>query len=178
LLPPKVEPGVPEAVQRALLDRKRLRISYLRPSEDEARQFEVSVLGLVVRGSVTYLVTVFLGYSKPRILAMHRIKHAAATENPAVEPPGFSFADYVASGELDWPVGEPTRVSFEVTEDLARVLTETRAADDQHIGPPNRNGWCSVSCTLPNTVETRHWLLSLGPRCRRVRYLARQGRSR
>ena len=75
----------------------------------------------------------------------------------------------MASGELDWPVGEPARTQFEVTEDLARVLAETRVSEDQIIGPRCRTGWCKVSCTMSNTVEAQQWLLSLGARCRRVR---------
>jgi len=61
LLPPKVEPGVPEAVQQALLERNRMRISYLRPSANELRTFEISVFEMVVRGSATYLVVSFWG---------------------------------------------------------------------------------------------------------------------
>jgi predicted DNA-binding transcriptional regulator YafY len=169
LLPPRVEPGVAETVQQALLDRKRLQISYLRPSADELRTFEISVLGMVVRGTVTYLVVSFWGYSEPRILAMHRVKHAALLNASALEPQGFSFKGYVASGELDWPVGHPVRAHFEVTEDLARVLAETRVSEDQIIGPRSRTGWRKVSCEMPNTVEARQWLLSLGTRCRGVR---------
>jgi predicted DNA-binding transcriptional regulator YafY len=166
LLPPKVEPGVPEAVQQALLDRRRLRIEYLRPSAVEARSFEVSVLGMVVRGSVTYLVVAFVGYNEPRILAMHRIKDATLLTRPAADPPGFSFRAYVESGELDWPIGPTRTVAFEVTEDLAQILLETPISHDQVLTRSARRGWMQVRATVMETMELRAWLDSQGKRLR------------
>jgi predicted DNA-binding transcriptional regulator YafY len=169
LLPPKVEPGVPEAVQRALLDRKRLRISYLRPSEDEPTESEISVLGLVVRGAVTYVVAVFWDYIDPRLLVMHRIKRATVLATPSREPPAFSMSRYVESGELDWPVGPIRMLSFEVAADVVRILEETPISGDQSIGRKSLRGWTAVRATVLDTVELRAWIDSLGRRARKVR---------
>jgi predicted DNA-binding transcriptional regulator YafY len=170
LLPPKVEPGVPEAVQQALLDRKRLHIHYLRPSDDETSEAEISVLGLVIRGSVTYLVAVFWEYDDPRLLVMHRIKRAVLLSSAAREPRAFSFGGYVRSGELDWPIGPVCRLTLEVTADLARILEETPIASDQTLTSIRRTGWVAVTATIADTLEVRSWLASLGVRARKVRF--------
>jgi len=170
LLPPKVEPDVPEAVQQALLDRKRLQIEYLRPSDDETTEAEISVLGLVVRGSVTYLVTVFWEYDDPRLLVMHRIKRAKVLEEAARAPAKFSFSQYVMSGELDWPVGECQRVEFEVTDDLARILSETPVSKDQTITRTRAAGWQRIVATVAPTMEFHAWTDAQGRRLRRVRF--------
>jgi predicted DNA-binding transcriptional regulator YafY len=166
LLPPKVEPGVPEAVQQALLDRRRLHIHYLRPSDDETSEAEVSVLGLVIRGSVTYLVAVFWEYDDPRLLVMHRIKAAQISQKQAREPKGFSFEAYVNSGEMDWPVGPMIKLKLDIAPDLVRVLEETPLSRDQRIAPARR-GWARLTATVQDTMELRAWVASCGGRARK-----------
>ena len=172
LLPPKVEPGVPEAVQRALLDRKRLRISYLQPSRDKPMEAEISVLGLVVRGSVTYPVALFWDYERPLHVAMHRIKRAILLDTPSREPSGFSLSQFVESGEMDWPVGPIRRVEFEVTADLARILLETPISNDQVIARVAHRGWVRIQATVAETMEFHAWLRAQGERLRRCRFSA------
>jgi len=177
LQPPKVSPGVPEAVQRALLDRKRLAIRYRQPAGDEPMDAEISVLGLVVRGAVTYLVTVFWDYQHPRLLTMHRILAADILATPSQEPAGFSFPDYVNSQQLDWPVGPPCTFVADVTTDLAVILEETRLSPTQVISPA-RNGWRRISAEVNDTMEFRAWVASLGDRCRNGQFKrARRSRS-
>jgi predicted DNA-binding transcriptional regulator YafY len=173
LLPPKVEPGVAEAVQRALLDRRRLTILYLRPSEDEAREAEISVLGLVVRDSLIYLVVVFWGYDEPRQLRLDRIKSARQCDKPAHEPKGFSLSTYVASGEMDWPIGPIINLTLTVSPDLVRVLEETPLSEDQRI-TAGRAGWARLTASVQDTMELRSWLSSHGKRIKSARFRAVQ----
>jgi predicted DNA-binding transcriptional regulator YafY len=168
LMPPKIEPGVPDAVQQALLDRKRLHIHYLRPSDDEPSEAEISVLGLVVRGSVTYIVAVFWEYHDPRLLVMHRIKAAQVAETPAREPRDFSFEAYVNSGEMDWPVGPTIKLKLDIRPDLVRVLEETPLSKGQTIAPIRR-GRARLTANVQDSMELRAWVASLGDRARRVR---------
>jgi predicted DNA-binding transcriptional regulator YafY len=168
LLPPKVAPGIAETVQRALLDRKRLTIHYLRPSDDETSEAEVSVLGMVVRDSLTYLVTVFWNYDDPRQLLLHRIKSAQLTETAAREPKDFTFGAYVESGEMDWPVGPMIKLRLDIAPDLVRVLEETPLSEDQQIRSARR-GWARLTATVQDTMELQAWIASRAGRARRVR---------
>lgn len=173
LMAPKVVPGVPETIQTALLDGKRVKLSYRRPHDGKVLDAECSVLGLVVRGQVTYLVTVFWDYDDVRLLVMHRIRAAEVLDKPAREPKGFSFADYVQSGELEWPIGPVRQLRMQVTPDLATILEETPIGPDQAIDPPKR-GWRQVTVTVQDTMELRTWIDSLGERRRAVRFGARK----
>jgi hypothetical protein len=132
------------------------------------------VLGLVVRGQVTYVVTVFWDYDDPRLLVMHRITAASLLDIPAREPKGFSFAEYVQSGELEWPIGPVRQLSMQVRPDLGTILEETPIASDQHVAPPKR-GWRRVTATVQDTMELRAWIDSLGERCRAVKFGAKKG---
>lgn len=163
LLPPKLEAGVPEAVQQALLDRRRLQIHYLRPSDDETSEAEISVLGLVVRGSVTYLVAVFWEYDDPRLLVMHRIKKAKVVDTASREPGGFDFRSYVESGVLDWPIGPLKKIRLIIAEDLARILDETPICSDQKI-VRRGSGWATLTGTVIDSVELRDLIKSWGNR--------------
>ena len=126
------------------------------------------MLGLVVRGSLTYLVTVYWEYDDPRLLLMHRIKSAQVTEQPAREPKGFSFDAYVNSGEIDWPVGPMIKLKLDIVPDLVRVLEETPLSGDQRIGAVRR-GWARLTATVQDTMELRGWVGSLRLRAKRRR---------
>ncbi|MDW8468151.1 MAG: WYL domain-containing protein [Burkholderiales bacterium] len=90
LLPPKVDPAVQAAVYEAVLERRRLRIHYVRRGETQPVEYEASPLAIVQRGPVTYIVATLFGYRDPRLLALHRVKSAVPLERRASDPPPAS----------------------------------------------------------------------------------------
>ena len=167
---PVVPVEISECVHLALLNQRLLQVAYLPMAQRVAKSYELSVLGMVVRGVVTYLVARIADFEDVRILALHRIQSAQLLDAPTREPENFDFAAYVAA-ELHWRVGEPAWFSFEVRPELARILSETPISTRQEISPPKR-GWCPVRAWLADTYELERWLLSQGTMLRKVQKLA------
>jgi len=166
---PVVPAEISDSAHRALLDQRLLQVSYLPMAARTPKSYELSVLGMVVRGVVTYLVVRIADYEDVRILALHRIQRAQLLDAPSREPEHFDFTAYVAA-ELPWRVGEPAWFSFEVCPELARILSETPISTSQEIGPPKR-GWCAVRAWLADTYELERWLLSQGKLLRKIQKL-------
>ena len=166
---PVVPAEISDCVHLALLNQRLLHVSYLPMAARAPKSYELSVLGMVVRGVGTYLVVRIADFEDVRILALHRIQSAELLDAPTREPENFDFAAYVAA-ELDWRVGETAWFSFEVRPELARILTETPISTKQEISPPKR-GWCAVRAWLADTYELERWLLSQGKLLRKVQKL-------
>jgi hypothetical protein len=61
LIPPKIAPGVQEAVYQALLDGRQLKAAYKSRGQDEPKDMVLNPLGVVVREGVIYLIATALG---------------------------------------------------------------------------------------------------------------------
>ena len=72
LLPPKIRPGVFEAVSNALYVNKWLKLKY-QNAAGERGSYRVMPLGLAQQGPRLYLVCRFRGFDNERSLALHRI---------------------------------------------------------------------------------------------------------
>mgnify|MGYP002660822163 CR=1 FL=1 len=78
LLPPKIVPGVFEAVSEALYANRWLTLDY-QNSAGKRRSITVMPLGLAQQGPRLYLVCRFDGFNNERSLALHRIRKAEAS---------------------------------------------------------------------------------------------------
>ena len=78
LLPPKIKPGVFEAVSNALYDNKWLKLNY-ENAQGWRDKYRVMPLGLAQQGPRLYLVCRFEGFDNERSLAVHRIISAEAS---------------------------------------------------------------------------------------------------
>ena len=163
LLAPKVNEEVTKVVYQSLLDGKRIKLGYVtRSSEAEGvREYEVSPLGLVVRGNLIYLVCTLWQYQDVRQLVMHRIKHAQMTEQPLSSPPDFDLDRYVDQGELQYPVGSMIRLKVIFARAVAAHLYETPLSDDQQITDMNGDH-VMVTATVRETAQLEWWLLAFG----------------
>lgn len=74
LLPPVTNQGVQEAVQNAVINECQLQADYQGAGSSNSQSLTLHPLGLVQRGSVTYLLATAFNYADVRLYAAHRFK--------------------------------------------------------------------------------------------------------
>lgn len=160
---PPIRKAVVQAVYEALLNQQRLEIRYRsrQSPDDNAREAEISPLGLVFRESVAYLVCGFWDYPDIRTLALHRVERAKLLDKSATEPTDFDLDAYIGGGVFDLPVGPPIRLVARFTRAAAYHLQEGGLSDDQVL-KPLEDDWVRVEATVSDTAQLRWWLLGFG----------------
>src|SRR3546814_15760031 len=74
LIAPRIKRQVHAVVSEALLAEQQLEIAYRAIGGTQSRSHRIHPLGLVLEGTVLYLVASFYAYDEPRQLAMHRLE--------------------------------------------------------------------------------------------------------
>jgi predicted DNA-binding transcriptional regulator YafY len=163
LLAPKVDDAAARVVYQALADGKRIRMTYTpRASEGEGdRDYEVNPLGLVVRGNLIYLVCTMWNYPDIRQLALHRVKSALMTDEPAPRPADFDLDRYIEQGEFQYPVGPMIQLKARFKRATAAHLYETPLSTDQVIEDVDAEH-VLVTATVRDTAQLTWWLLGIG----------------
>jgi predicted DNA-binding transcriptional regulator YafY len=163
LLAPKFSNDAVRVVYDALLAGRRFVADYRSRSNDtdEVKSYEVNPLGLVVRGTVLYLVCTLWDYQDIRQLALHRILTANPTDKPVMRPDAFNLDEYIQSGEFQYPVGPPIQLKAKFSRGAAAHLVETPLSDDQVIESLDADHVC-VTATVRDTAQLDWWLLGFG----------------
>ena len=161
LIPPSVNGAVLETVYEALRIERRFKARYRRRQDQQPRDYDVNPLGLVLRGSVVYLICTVAEYEDPLQFALHRMDTAELTDTPTHAPPGFDLDEYLQQNYLDFRLGDPLRLHIRIDSEIAKHLEETPLAEDQHIGP-DEHGWRKLTATVSDTSQLRWWLMGFG----------------
>jgi len=161
LLPPDCSEEVIEAVHSALLSEQQLEINYTYRENGETKTYSVHPLGIVQRGTVTYLVVTIYDYKDIRMLALHRIKNAKALDLPSKTPVGFNLAGYISQGAFGFEESGTIKLAVRFTLPAAEHLWETPLSLDQEI-VPDKSGWVRLQATVADTAQLRWWLMGFG----------------
>ena len=161
LIPPKISPEVLEVVQAALLNDHQLEVIYRSAGADAGKAMTLHPCGLILRGSITYLVATAFDYKDPRLYALHRMTAPKELTGKSEKPDNFDLDQYVEDGHLQFGDGKPFVMKAWVNEFLAKLLQETPLAQDQSLKPAE-DGY-ALTATLKNTWQLRWWILSQGP---------------
>lgn len=159
LLPPDVGVDVLEVVQTALLQDDQIQVLYSGNNLKEA-ELTLNPLGLIVRGTVTYLVATAFEYKDVRLYALHRIKKAESLYERAQKLKGFDLSKYVEDGAMQFGGGKPITLNAFISSNLARILEETRISKDQKI--TEKKGEIHLAATVIDSWQLRWWILSKG----------------
>ncbi|MGH8054718.1 MAG: helix-turn-helix transcriptional regulator [Stenotrophomonas sp.] len=160
LLPPKIVPGVLEAVSDALYRNHWLHLDY-RNSQSKRSQADVMPLGLAQQGPRLYLVCRFRDYDDNRNLALHRILSASVTTLSFERPLDFDLKHYDEDGHFGFGKGERIQLSFRITRNSGQQLLETPLSPDQKV-VELENGWLQVNATVVDSMLLRRWLRGFG----------------
>lgn len=163
---PKINSQVREAVYRALLEEKPLRLMHLSRGKREAGEFIISPLGLVVRDYLIYLYGLTREKKQVLSFALNRTQHAEILENVVIDQPpaDFSLAGY--EHLVSMPIKGSPRLDLilRIGKNSAYSLRECPLAGKQTVTDDLENpGGSILRAEVPNTVELRQWVRSLGP---------------
>ena len=133
LIAPSINYDVLNVVYDCLLNNKKFQAKYFGRYDDQYKTFLVNPLGLVFRGTVTYLVVTLNDYQDIRIMSLHRFVDAIATEQASVVPDGFNLDSYIKEGRFDFLIGDSIDLEMIISADVAIHLNESQLTDNQQI---------------------------------------------
>jgi predicted DNA-binding transcriptional regulator YafY len=164
-LHPPVDPAVQKAVTDALLLDRQIDALYAPGPSGDPRAYRLQPLGLILRGSVTYLVACKGGSTSPALYALHRFRHADVRPDPVSLPSGFDLDAALrrGRGQFGIPAQGATSLKLVIACDavLAALLAESPLAGDQQVCALG-DGRVEIRATVADSWELRWWLLGRG----------------
>jgi predicted DNA-binding transcriptional regulator YafY len=161
-IPTQIDPEIQATIYNGLLLERQLEVTYRALSNGkEAKTYPLHPLGLVVMEQVVYLVCTVKDYQDARFLAVHRIDAARLLDQDAARPKQFDIDEFI-SREFGIRLGsQPLELVMRVRGILGKYLAETPVAHDQTMTTLDSE-WTQVNATVPDTVQLRMWLRSMG----------------
>ncbi|ODS63799.1 MAG: hypothetical protein ABS41_04825 [Arenimonas sp. SCN 70-307] len=172
LIPPEIDPDVLRTIHQALIDHRQVRITYQPRATKQTKSYAIHPIGLIQRGSVSYLACTVEDFEDPRLLAMHRIRKAEALDAAArKQPPEVMEAAkaMVTSGFSD---RGPIKLVMRMASDAIAHIEENRLSADQTISETEDPKWMLVKAKVNDTEQLRWWLYGYADRIVIVRPLA------
>ena len=92
---------------------------------------------------------------------MHRIDNAILLEQSVIIPEGYVIDEFIAR-EFGIRIGpKPLELVLRVRGLLGNFLVETPLAQGQKVSKLD-DGWTRIKVTVPDTLQLRTWIMSLG----------------
>jgi predicted DNA-binding transcriptional regulator YafY len=157
-IPPEIDAEVLRTIHQALIDQRQARITYQPRATKQNKTYAIHPIGLIQRGSVSYLACTVEDFDDPRLLAMHRIRKAEALDAAArKQPPEVMEAakGMVSSGFSD---RGPIKLVMRMASDAIAHIEENRLSADQTISETEDPDWMLVKATVNDTEQLRWWL--------------------
>lgn len=159
LLPPKIQPGVFEAVSDALYRNQWLKVDYIN-SGGKNTKAEVMPLGLAHQGPCLYLVCRYRGFADERSLALHRMQSAEASTLTFERPPDFDLQKYEQDGRFLFGEGKRIRLKFRINQDAGKHLRESPLSSDQKVRVIGDQ--LEITATVVDSAVLERWLRGFG----------------
>ena len=166
LLPPKVRPGVFDAISNALYENRRLEVDYTNAGGKSATS-DIMPLGLAQQGPRLYLVCRFKGFDNERSLAVHRIQAARMSAFKFEYPKEFDLKKYDDDGRFGFGEGKRIRLVFQIEKGAGLQLLESPLAIDQTVKDLGKT--YEISATVTETAQLEWWLRGFGDQVSKLR---------
>jgi len=160
LLPPKIVPGVFEAVSEALYSNHWLQLEY-KNAGGKRSNASVMPLGLVQQGARLYLVCRYGGFDNERNLALHRIVSAQVSTLTFERPKTFDLKQYDDDGRFGFGEGEKVRLVFRIKRGAGMHLMESPLSTDQQV-VEHEDGQLEITATVVDSAMLEWWLRGFG----------------
>jgi predicted DNA-binding transcriptional regulator YafY len=147
-------------IQQAMIERRRLQLSYYSMSRDAETRRAVDPYRLTVHDGGLYLVGHCHLRGAPRIFAVERIR-ALEVLRARFEPPAGFDVDAYLDGALGIIQGEIVRVRVVFARELARYIRERLWHPTQRVRDLE-DGRLELTLRVADTLEVRRWLLGFG----------------
>ncbi len=161
LATPEVDAIVQEQVYTALLLNRKLEVQYKKHGAKAHKPYTINPLGLVLKNGVFYIPCTVFDYDDIRLLTLHRMKEAKATEQMVDKPEGFDLDAYIQSGELQFKIGDDISLKAVVSKDVAFHLRERKLNPKQTL-EEQADGTFLLQAEVKDTWELRFWLRGHG----------------
>jgi predicted DNA-binding transcriptional regulator YafY len=166
-LAPDIRPECLAAAMDAVTRNRRLRFDYV-SSKGQASSLERTILGLVGKDSTIYLVGVEGLSDTPHHFALHRVRSAAVSHQPAQERVGFDLSQYIIdTNQFSHPLYENSlqiRLVLRIDPVYIYHFRERRLSEQQLIEEPTaEDPWYRLSASVPNTYMLPPFLWSMCP---------------
>lgn len=160
LIPPQVDNQVLERVEQALLEGKVLQVKYAPRPPRQAKSYLVNPLALVTKGSTLYLIATLVQDGEYRHFALHRASHAELTEKRSTEPAEFDLDDYLAKGNLAFPLHRQIELALRVDYIKGYHLQQSKLSEEQRIEPDGSHHFI-IHANVNDNEELLWWLMSI-----------------
>jgi len=160
---PAIDPDIQTVLTQALLENRRIAVSYLPIRAKELKEYVVNPLGLVVRDQSIYLVCTLWDYDDIKQLLLHRMRSATLQDEPAKRLAGFDLDDYICNGEFGLPAESGKKLKLVARfKDVAAIYIAERPLDRGQKIERIDEQTVLLSATVMDTRELRWWLQSFG----------------
>ena len=163
MIPPAIDSTVLATVQDALLADLQIDVDYQAMRDEESKIRRLHPLGMVNRGTVTYLIAYTSEHDDVRLYALHRIRNATRTSDAVKRPANFVLDEYIRAGGLHFGSGKCIRLNLWVSHGLARLLEETPMSEDQQLMAEEDGDRIKLTATVVDSWQLTWWLMSQGP---------------
>lgn len=162
LLPAPVKPGVADATYQALMEGLQINASYRARTHDRQKSYLINPLGLVFRGSASYLVGATDENDTIKQFALHRFVKAEMAKTQSRVPSGFSMDNYLQDHAFDYPRTAGTMLlKARFSKYAINNLMESPLSRDQEVICENGNS-SLLTATVRDTQQLRCWLMGFG----------------
>ena len=147
-------------LQEAVWQERKLRFSYQR-SDGKVVERLVDPLGLVVKGRVWYLIAAV--EDGMRTYRISRVQEAQVTDQPCVRPEGFDLAAHWQASVVRFKADLPRYpATVRATPDIVPRIRRLRYARVEDVGPPDADGWVTLSVQFETEDEACQYVLGFG----------------
>lgn len=159
MIAPEIDIEVSNKIYTALLKNRRIKAQYIKRGDDKPTDYTLSPLGLVFRGTVTYLVSSMGDNREPIYLPLHRFVDAEMTVQERSVPSGFDLDTYIRKGKLDYLLGDDDlELELLLDKEVVNHLREANLSEDQELTTVGNNR-SHLKATVKDTGQLRWWLL-------------------
>lgn len=157
---PPAEPGVTEAVERSLEQRRRLRFAYRSPTSDQSSQRSVDPIAMRAVEGQLYLVAFDTEKQAARTFKLLRMGEAEVLPDAAVPHPEVDEETMFADSVKAWS-GDSQQVVIKIPARLAGVANEWPLVATQQVQDQG-DGTALVRARVSGLVEAMRWALRWG----------------
>lgn len=142
LQPPKITLPVLEAVQQAVAESIPLAVDYQGLHDQHPHRRRLMPLGLLQEAQITYLIGRDPGSTQNKLFALHRMIYAEVLHGePLDDISDFDIDAYLAAGHGQFYTRDTMQLHATVTEQLARILSETPLSPTMQLFKNDEGEW-------------------------------------
>lgn len=164
---PPIDPAVQKVVIDALLTEHQLHIVY-GPSFGKTKSYRLNPLGILLRGTITYLIATKDTTDEIRLFTLHQIREATIDASPITGNAEYDLDELVDDSQMgfDWSQGgsyRRTRLKMLIDWKLAKEITHKPLVHDQSIVDYDASRKL-FTASIQETGQLFWWLIEHGER--------------